>query len=222
MYLVRTPRILQKICPGLTWRMPADTRTLYLTFDDGPIPEVTPWVLEQLRAYRAKATFFCVGENVERHPDILAQVLAEGHSIGNHTHKHLNGLKTGSHSYHQDVARCAQVLDTDLFRPPYGKLRPTQLKHLQQQYRIVMWDVLSGDFDSAITAERCYRNIVDHAREGSIVVLHDSLKAAPHLRVVLPRVLSFFAERGFAFEAIPYRTFDSLRTSVPALYAERA
>ena len=205
MYFVRTPRILQKMCHRLTWRMPTEARKLYLTFDDGPIPEVTPWVLEQLAAYDARATFFCVGENVIRHGDILEQVVASGHSIGNHTHRHLNGLKTGSMAYFRDVAQCADVLDSNLFRPPYGKLRPSQMRHLQERYRIVMWDVLSGDFDRSITSRQCLANVVDNVQPGSIVVLHDSLKAEPHLRYILPRILDHFAEKGYTFEAIPWR-----------------
>lgn len=204
MYLVKTPRVIQKLFPNFHWRVetPADRPTLYLTFDDGPIPQVTPWVLEQLERYDAKATFFCVGNNVRRHPRVLQQVLDAGHTVGNHTTHHLDGWKTDNVPYFHDVRNCAVTLKTTLFRPPYGRLKPSQVQFLQRHYNIVMWEVLSGDFDPELSADDCFDNITQNARSGSIVVLHDSLKAEDKLRQLLPRLLEHYHARGFAFDRI--------------------
>ncbi|RME93487.1 MAG: polysaccharide deacetylase family protein [Bacteroidetes bacterium] len=202
MYLVKTPKIIQDLFPNFTWRIPKQEKVLYLTFDDGPIPTVTPWVLEQLAAYEAKATFFMVGENIHKHHDVFEQVRAAGHAIGNHTQHHLNGWATDNLPYFHDVRHCANLTKTVLFRPPYGKIRPRQAQFLQRHYRIVMWDVLSADFDPHITAEQCLANVVKHAEAGSIIVFHDSLKAEKKLRYTLPRTLAHFANLGYRFEAL--------------------
>ncbi len=202
MYLVKTPQIIQNLFPNFTWKIPTHEKVLYLTFDDGPIPEVTPWVLEQLHAFRAKATFFCVGDNVNRHQDVFQKVLAAGHSIGNHTFNHLSGWASDNIPYFHNVRRCARLMDSNLFRPPYGRLKPKQTQFLQRHYRIVMWDVLSGDFDARITQEQCLENVLTNAGKGSIVVFHDSLKAREKLQYVLPKVLSHFSEKGYRFEAM--------------------
>lgn len=208
MYLVHTPLYVQALFPGLTWKMPADTREIYLTFDDGPIPEVTPWVLDTLREFDAHATFFCVGDNVRKYPHIFDRVVDEGHSVGNHTLNHLSGWATENISYFNNIRHCARMVSSPLFRPPYGKIRPSQVQFLQRHYRIIMWDVLSGDFDKDITPEDCYRNVIQNAGPGSIVVFHDSLKAENNLRYALPRVLKYFTEQGM--------TFSALRQEVPA------
>ncbi len=200
MYLIKTPGFLQRFFPAYTWSVPTTEKVLYLTFDDGPIPEVTPWVLDTLRAFNAQATFFCVGDNVLRHPEVYAQVLAAGHAVGNHTFHHLNGWQTKPVAYLHNVRRCARVVDSRLFRPPYGRLRPSQSRSLQRHFRIVMWDVLSGDFDRTITPQQCLDNVLRYAGPGSIVVLHDSLKAERNLRFVLPAVLKHFADEGYRFE----------------------
>lgn len=205
MYLVKTPQFIQKLFPNFTWKIPTAEKVIYLTFDDGPVPEVTPWVLNQLAGHNAKATFFCVGENVKKHPEVFQKVKNAGHSLGNHTFNHLNGWKTENMPYFLNVRRCAHQLKSELFRPPYGKLRPKQAQFLQRHYRIVMWDVLSGDFDAAITKEQCLENVVGNASEGSIIVFHDSLKAMEKLRFVLPKVLAHFAAKGYRFEALSER-----------------
>ena len=204
MYLIKTPRVIQKLFPTFHWRVerPTVQPTLYLTFDDGPIPHLTPWVLEQLAQYDAKATFFCVGNNVRRYPKVLQQVIDAGHTVGNHTMHHLDGWKTDNVPYFHDVRHCAKQLKTSLFRPPYGRLKPSQVQFLQRHYEIVMWDVLSGDFDPELTADDCYDNVVDNARPGSIVVLHDSLKAEEKVRDILPRLLAYYSERGYAFDRL--------------------
>ena len=154
MYLVKTPKFIQELFPNFTWKVPSEDKVIYLTFDDGPIPDVTPWVLEQLAQYNAKATFFCVGDNIEKHPEVFEQVRAAGHSIGNHSFNHLNGWSSDNIPYFHNIRHCANLTKTILFRPPYGKLRPRQTQFLLRHYRIVMWDVLSGDFDPNITEEQ--------------------------------------------------------------------
>ncbi|MCB0636165.1 MAG: polysaccharide deacetylase family protein [Lewinella sp.] len=202
MYLVKTPKFIQNLFPNFTWRIPTEEKVLYLTFDDGPIPEVTPWVLEQLAAYDAKATFFCVGDNIRKHPGVMDAVLAEGHSIGNHTFNHLNGWTSDNLPYFHNIRHCAQLTQSVLFRPPYGKLRPRQAQFLQRHYRIVMWDVLSGDFDPNLSEEQCLHNVISNAEAGSIIVFHDSLKAEEKLRYALPRTLEHFSQLGYRFDAL--------------------
>ncbi|MEM1220335.1 MAG: polysaccharide deacetylase family protein [Bacteroidota bacterium] len=202
MYLVKTPQFIQKLFPNFTWRMPTSEKRLFLTFDDGPIPEVTPWVLEQLNAFNAKASFFCVGDNIAKHPDIFQQVLDAGHTVGNHTYNHLNGWSSDNIPYFHNIRKCAQHLDSGLFRPPYGRLKPRQAQFLQRHYEIIMWDVLSGDFDPKIDAETCLQNVIQNTQAGSIIVFHDSLKAADKLRKVLPKVLQHYSDLGYRFEAL--------------------
>jgi len=202
MYLVKTPKFIQSLFPNFTWRIPTKEKQLFLTFDDGPIPEVTPWVLDQLAQYQAKATFFCVGENVKNNPAIFSQVIDAGHTGGNHTNNHFNGWLTDNLPYFHNIRQCAQLVTSPLFRPPYGKLKPSQAQFLQRHYRIVMWDILSGDFDPKISKEQCLSNVVDKAKTGSIIVLHDSLKAKEKLYYVLPKILEHFSTLGYRFSAL--------------------
>ena len=180
-------------------------KTLYLTFDDGPHPFATPWVLEELKKYDARATFFCIGKNVKEYPQIYARVLLEGHRVGNHTQDHLNGWKTDDGRYLDNIREAAQVIDSDLFRPPYGRIGRFQTRLLEgapRPFRIIMWDVLSADFDMSLTGARCARNVIRYAQHGSIVVFHDSEKAFDRMRVALPAVLEHFSALGYRFEAI--------------------
>lgn len=202
MYLAHVPTIVQKLFGAFTWQGHAPGKRVYLTFDDGPIPEVTPWVLDLLAAYDARATFFCVGENVGRYPALFARLRADGHAVGNHTHNHLSGWDTDVDAYLANVDACAHLVDSRLFRPPYGRLSLRKACRLRQDYRIVMWDVLSGDFDTSLTGRACVANVLDNVRAGSIVVFHDSLKAEPNLRYALPRVLKSLSREGFRFEAL--------------------
>ena len=209
MYLVKTPPLVQNLFPRFMWRMnktvatPQQQKVLYLTFDDGPIPEVTPWVLQQLARFNAKATFFCVGENVCKNTKIFNDVLDAGHSVGNHTYNHRNGWATPLHDYLDNVAQCAAFVPSNLFRPPYGRLSPKQSQALHKEYSIVMWDVLSGDFDANLSPINCFQNVVKHTQAGSILLFHDSIKASRNLFYALPRVLAHFSELGYVFQALP-------------------
>jgi peptidoglycan-N-acetylglucosamine deacetylase len=200
MYFVRTPKLIQNLIPNYTWSIPTDEKVLYLTFDDGPIPEITPWVLDTLKKFNAKATFFCVGDNVKRHPSVFQQVLAEGHAVGNHTFSHINGWDSDNIPYFHNVRHCAKLVKSTLFRPPYGRLTPKQTQFLTRHYDIVMWDVLSGDFDQDISKEECLRNVISATKRGSIIVFHDSMKAAERMMYALPRVLEYFSANGYRFE----------------------
>lgn len=222
-YLVKTPYYVKRIFAKRTWTFLPNGRNVYLTFDDGPIPEVTPWVLDLLQKYKAKATFFCIGDNVRKHTEVFQRITSEGHAYGNHTMHHLNGWKVQSETYLSDVEEAekefkqrhenqnTEVVDsktrTLLFRPPYGKLSSKQARRLQQKgYHIIMWDVLSADFDTSISEEKCLQNVLRHIKPGSIVVFHDSLKAEKHLKYVLPKVLRYISEKGWKPEAISRRT----------------
>lgn len=194
--------LLQYLYPSLIWRVPVKEKILYLTFDDGPIPEVTPWVLDTLEEFGAKATFFCIGDNVKKHPVLYREILSRGHRTGNHTQNHVNGWTTGTKEYFRNVTACRRYVQSDLFRPPYGKIRTTQIAGLKKHYRIVMWDVLSKDYDRTLSGENCYKRVLHDARPGSIVVFHDSLKAEERIRYALPKVLHHFSGQGYTFRAL--------------------
>lgn len=203
-YFAKTPWLLKKMYSSGIWDMPDREKVLYLTFDDGPHPEATAFVLDQLRKYNAKATFFCIGKNVVNHRDIYTNIINEGHRIGNHTYNHLNGWKTDDKKYFEDIAEARKYIDSNLFRPPYGKISKLQLKYLTESFKMkaIMWSVLSGDFDAAITSEKCLKNVLFSAKNGSIVVFHDSDKAFKHLQYCLPKTLAFFSDRGYRFDKI--------------------
>ena len=202
MYLVKMPSLIQNLFPNFIWKFAAEEKKIFLTFDDGPIPEVTPWVLDQLAIRDAKATFFCVGENVCKYGDIYNDIIGQGHAVGSHTNNHLSGWGTDNIPYFHNVRRGARLVKSDLFRPPYGRIKPSQVPFLMRHYRIIMWDVLSGDFDPNLTNEQCLSNVMANTDRGSIVVFHDSLKAKEKLKFVLPKVLDEFSSRGFEFASI--------------------
>ena len=204
-YFIKTPWFLRKLYPDCHWRMPSDEKKIYLTFDDGPHAAATPFVLDQLKQYKAAATFFCIGKNVLAETALYHRVLNEGHRVGNHTHRHLNGWKTPDRTYLIDVAEAEKYIDSNLFRPPYGKSTMFQMWNLQSawNFQIVMWDVLSADFDARISGEKCATHVTKNARAGSIVVFHDSAKAFSNLQIALPKVLKFFSEKGFVFSKLP-------------------
>jgi len=255
-YLKKISTLGKFLYPSLLWNLPKTENTLYLTFDDGPVPEITPWVLALLKEYHAKATFFCIGENIVKHPEVFDQILAEGHNVGNHSFNHLNGWKTPISTYIENVEKAEEIIfekresrnqrqesrdrnqdsrtenikergekkesgdkkqdfitgnkenrretkNIKLFRPPYGKITPKQIKTLQRMgFKIVMWEVISGDFDLKLSPEKCLNNVLKNSKPGSIVVFHDSIKASANLKEVLPKVLEYFHQKGFEFKAI--------------------
>lgn len=201
-YLVKTPALLKWFYPGLIWNKSRTEHVIYLTFDDGPIPEVTPFVLSTLEKYHAKATFFCIGDNVQKHPEIFEAVKAAGHTIGNHTFNHLRGWDTADDVYLENTAKCNELVTAKLFRPPHGRAKKSQLAILKKQYEVIMWDVLSGDFDLALSPQKCYQNVIDKSSNGSIVVFHDSLKAWPRLEYTLPKALEYWQNKGYLFKSL--------------------
>lgn len=201
-YLIKTPALLKWFYPGLTWNKSRAERSIYLTFDDGPIPEVTPFILKTLAQFEAKATFFCIGDNVQKHRDIFEQVKAGGHTIGNHTFNHLHGWDTLDKVYLQNTTECNELVKAKLFRPPYGRAKKSQFAILKKQYEVIMWDVLSGDFDPNLSPQKCYQNIVDKSSNGSIIVFHDSLKAFPRTRYALPKALEYWQNKGYQFKSL--------------------
>jgi peptidoglycan/xylan/chitin deacetylase (PgdA/CDA1 family) len=206
MYFIKTPFWLQLIYRSCIWRKPNQDRVLFLSFDDGPHPEATPFVLEQLSKFNAKASFFCIGKNVQLYPEIYAAILAAGHVVGNHTQNHMHGWKNTTENYMADIQEATKLIDSNLFRPPYGRISFSQIKALRLDpalpQQIVMWDVLSGDFDTTITGEQSANNVIQHAGPGSIVVFHDSTKAMDRLRIALPKVLAHFSKLGYQFKAL--------------------
>ena len=224
LYLTKTPRILQQIFKNYTWRFSTDKKEIYLTFDDGPTPEITEFVLLELKKHNAKATFFCIGKNIKNHPEIFKKIISDNHSVGNHTQNHLNGWEKTTEEYLENIISCENVISntstslstgsveksansktpvSKLFRPPYGKIKKSQAKEiLKKGYKIIMWDVLSADFDTSISKEKCLENVLKNTKKGSIIVFHDSRKATEKLKYALPKVLDYFSKKGFVFKAI--------------------
>lgn len=205
MYLVKSPLLLKWYYPSLTWNKSRHEKVVYLTFDDGPIPIVTEFVLNTLKRFNCKATFFCIGANINKYPEIFNLVKNEGHAIGNHTLNHLKGWKTSDNTYIQNFSLCQQLTATQLFRPPYGRIKNSQIKRIKALHpdlNIIMWDVLSGDFDLNLSPEKCYQNVIRHTENGSIIVFHDSLKAFNRLKFALPAALEFLINQGYQFHTL--------------------
>jgi peptidoglycan/xylan/chitin deacetylase (PgdA/CDA1 family) len=222
---VKTPKIITSALPNLVWHLPSKDKAIYLTFDDGPTPEITDWTLDTLNTYNAKATFFCIGNNIEKHPEIFKRINTEGHTIGNHTFNHLKGWKTKTQYYVENTLEAQNVIDSKLksnnddkpiahlktsivnhklFRPPHGRIKPKQAKQLQDLgYKIIMWNVLSKDWNKKISKEKCLENVIQNTTSGDIVVFHDSIKASRNMQYALPRVLEHFSKKGFEFKRIP-------------------
>lgn len=184
------------------WKFPKNNNTVYITFDDGPTPQITEAVLEILANYKANATFFLIGKNAEEHPIITEKILNAGHRIGQHTHNHLNGFKTDTKTYLSNIHKANEVINSDLFRPPYGRIRPSQIRRINDKYRIIMWTIISGDYDASLRSEDVFRNAINGLQDGDIIVFHDSIKAWPHLKEVLPRFLEYLSENGFKTDVI--------------------
>ena len=200
--LIQIPPIIQGVFPSITWNKERTNKTLYLTFDDGPHKTLTPFILDELKKYNAKATFFYQGYQVEKHPSLFKKCIEENHRIGNHTYSHLNGWTTKNEDYFKDIENANALINSKLFRPPYGRIKPSQLRHLNKSYDIIMWDILSWDFDKNTSADQCYNNIICNAEGGSIIVLHENQKSIKKVREVLPRVLKHFNSLGFKFESL--------------------
>lgn len=211
MRFIKTPWLVKKLFNHLIWDKANTDNKIYLTFDDGPIPEVTTWVLSELKKYNAKATFFCIGDNIKKYPKVFQEVYNQGHSIGNHTFNHLNSWITTNEDYFANIALCDKAIkqtfetnhDTRIFRPPYGKIKNAQAKVLLTLgYKIIMWDVISYDFDKTVSNDKCLQNIVQNTKSGSIIVFHDSIKAFDNLKNVLPKALAILSAKGFVFEKL--------------------
>lgn len=212
MYFVKTPNIIRSYFKDYIWNVDTNKKELYLTFDDGPTPEVTLFVLDTLKKYNAKATFFCIGKNIENHPKLFTQIIDEGHVVGNHSQNHLKGWKANSNLYIDNVEKCQTFINNfqiknstfkKLFRPPYGKIKRSQAKTiLAKGYKIIMWTVLSGDFDTNISKEKCLSNVISNSKTGSIIVFHDSKKAYPYLKYTLPKALEYFTNKGYSFKVL--------------------
>ena len=205
LYPVRTPWLLQQVYSDCIWRMPTNEKKIYLSFDDGPHPVATPFVLDQLKKYGAKATFFCIGKNVAAFPEIYQQVLDAGHAVGNHTNNHLNGWKVTDKEYFDNVIEARKLIDSKLFRPPYGRATKFQIRQLQEsamKMKIVMWTMLAADFDQAVSREKSTDALLRRTKAGDIILFHDSEKAFPKMSFALPSFLRTFSEKGFQFDLI--------------------
>ncbi|MFZ5940163.1 MAG: polysaccharide deacetylase family protein [Bacteroidota bacterium] len=203
MLIIKPPSLLTRALHRMTWDFYGDHRKVFLTFDDGPTPKVTPWVLDMLSKHNAKATFFCLGRNVDAFPHIYNQILEAGHSVGNHSYSHLKGFSSSVKRYIEDVNLAKTLIDSPLFRPPYGRILPGQVQVVLNNYRIIMWDVLSIDYNRKLSGDRVTRNVTRHVRPGSIVVFHDSDKARKNLYSALPRVLDYLSEQEYQMVSIP-------------------
>lgn len=199
----RMPQYIQWFYPSLLWRIPGSGKKVFLSFDDGPTPGITENILEILESYSAKACFFCLGKNVEEFSGLYDQIQECGHATGNHTYSHLNGWKTSFREYINDVYLAREFIDSRLFRPPFGRIRPSQIKALKEEFEIVMWDVLTGDYNPNVDVTTCYNNAAGKLRSGSVVVFHDSVKASETMLPVLPKLLEYYTSRGYEFLPIP-------------------
>lgn len=200
--LVRPPKWWFRLFHRPTWRFEVDDQSICFTFDDGPIPEITPWILDTLEAHDARATFFCVGDNVRKHPELFAQIKSAGHAVGNHTYSHLNGFRTGIRRYVWNVYKAHRLIGSRLFRPPYGRANRWVRNILLPNFYIIMWDVLSMDYDAGVTPEQVVENVIENAQPGSIVVFHDNIKARENLTFALPRLLKHYKDMGYQFRTI--------------------
>jgi peptidoglycan/xylan/chitin deacetylase (PgdA/CDA1 family) len=202
--MVRPPSFLRWIYPNAVWNLPSEQKVVYLSFDDGPTPFLTEKVLELLEEYQAKATFFCIGKNIEQHPELFNLVKEKGHHIGSHTYSHLNGWKSNSTDYLTDYQKGRELVGSNLFRPPYGRILLNPLQTIQKQDKVIMWDILSKDYNKAILPKTILNNVLNNLKPGSIIVFHDSEKAKKNVLAVLPLLLQNLKQQGYAMEAIPY------------------
>lgn len=219
-YFIKTPILFKFLFRNWVWSLSSKEKVLYLTFDDGPTPEITEWTINELKKHQAKATFFCIGKNIAEHTQIFQKIIEQNHAVGNHTNNHLNGWKTNTAAYLQNIEEAEKYFEAyatlkavtlsavegrnrKLFRPPYGRLTFSQSKKIRKiGYKIIMWDVLSADFDPTVSNEKCLENVIRNIENGSIIVFHDSIKASEKLKFVLPKVLEYYSAKGFEFKSI--------------------
>jgi hypothetical protein len=202
MFKYKIPYILQLFYPNYTWKVNTQQKVVYFTFDDGPHPEITPWVLSELAKYNAKATFFMVGANIEKYPEIVEKVKQSGNAIGNHTFNHLNGWKTKDENYFENINKCKEFIESNLFRPPYGRIKSKQAKHILKKFKVIMWDRLSRDYDENLNIDESLKAMKTLPAKGSIFVFHDSEKAFKNLKILLPELLNFYSLNGYQFEKL--------------------
>lgn len=202
MLIEQTPDFIRKLIPGAVWRLPQKEKTIYLTFDDGPIPEITPWVLDLLKKYDIKATFFCVGDNVHKYPEVFKMITDAGHAVGNHTFNHLQGFKVKSSKYVENVELADSYIHSKLFRPPHGHLRINQGRKLANRFKLIMWDVVTRDYNKKLSGEYVLNVVKRYARNGSLIVFHDSIKAEKNMKYALPKAIEFLISQGYKFKKI--------------------
>lgn len=198
---VTPPKTLRALYPQCLWNLPNSENKIYLTFDDGPTPELLPFILETLDKFNVRATFFCVGENIRKYPQLFDELLAK-HAVGNHTFNHMNGWKSANYSYYKNIKKFDEVYRSPLFRPPYGRIKRTQAKHISKQYKIIMWDVLSYDYSNNTSPKKCLANVVKNVKSGSVIVFHDNKKAQKNVIYALPRAIGHLLRKGFIFDVI--------------------
>lgn len=203
MYFVKTPKVIHSIFKDAIWKISGENKVVYLTFDDGPTEDITEETLNILEEHQVKATFFCLGQQVENHPEIFDKIKKLGHQVGNHSYSHLKGWATSNEEYLSDIKRAQFLIDSTLFRPPYGKAKRSQLKSLKDQFKIIFWDVLPGDFSPKNSVEQIINNTVDNVENGSIIVLHDNDKCGNKMNKALPAIITELKEKGFQFAVIP-------------------
>ncbi len=202
MFIEQPPFFYRIFFPGAIWRINKSEKCVYLTFDDGPIPEITPWVLDLLDKYNIKATFFCVGDNVRKYPDIYQMVLDRGHIVGNHTYNHLQGLRSWTKNYTENTEKAAELIHSRLFRPPHGHMRILQFFSLRKKYKMIMWDVVTRDYSNKMTAKGVFNVVKRYTRNGSVIVFHDSIKAGDRMKESLPKSIEWLLQQGYTFKLI--------------------
>jgi len=202
MLIEQLPAFLRCAYRGVTWRKCSQEKIIYLTFDDGPIPEVTPWVLDVLDKYQIKATFFCVGENVEKYPEVYQEVLKRGHRTGNHTYNHIRGFFTSTKTYLENINKASECIDSTLFRPPHGELRLAQLIEIRKKFEVIQWDVITRDYDNDLSEQRVLNGVKKYTRNGSIIVFHDSIKAHRNMRFAMPKAVEWLLQEGYEFRTL--------------------
>jgi len=218
--MIHPPQVVKNLFGSITWNINTEKKVIYLTFDDGPIPIITEKILKALSIFNAKATFFCVGENVKKYPSIYREILSEGHSTGNHTYSHLAGLKTDTRTYIENIKRAKEYINSDLFRPPHGRMKKSQQNIIQKNYNIILWDVLSLDYDNRISEKACFNNVTHFTRPGSVIVFHDNIKAEDNMFYALTQTLQLYSQMGYKFEALNSQVIKKktrVRKAMPVL-----